>query len=538
MNVDLFLSYFNRISGAQDAVPRLRSFILDLAVRGKLVEQDPKDQPASKQIGNATPILFSEDDPAPFSIPAGWIWVGLGDICSKTGSGSTPRGGRAVYQSTGVPFLRSQNIYNDGLRLQDVAYIAEQTHERMSGTAVAPGDLLLNITGGSIGRCCLVPEVFAEANISQHVAIIRLADKRMQGYIHQLVLSPHFQSFVISKQTGAGRGGLPKNKMDQIPVAVPPLSEQHRIVARVQELMILCDRLQHMQLETGRCQAQFTASAHHLLSNPAVQDAPHEQTNFLLQNFARLTEHPNQISQLRQSILHLAIRGQLVAQNSNDEAASQFLGALRILPDPDDSFQPLPAGWEWSTLAMLGEVLGGGTPSKGEPGFWGGAIPWVSPKDMKVDAIFDSQDHITELAVAQSAARLIPTGSLLMVVRGMILAHSFPIARTEVPLTINQDMKALVPFHSELISFLTVVLKGLKPQVLKLVERSTHGTCKLLTEDLFSLPIPIPPIAEQARIIGKVSKLMTLCDQLEAELGTVEVHSRGLLDSVLYHTLQ
>ena len=94
-----------------------------------------------------------------------------------------------------------------------------------------------------MGRCCRVPDKFAEANVSQHVAIIRPAVSEMANFLHKLVLSPYFQAFIFDEQTGAGRGGLPKNKMDRIAIAIPPLAEQRRIVARVDEIMTLCDRL-------------------------------------------------------------------------------------------------------------------------------------------------------------------------------------------------------------------------------------------------------------------------------------------------------
>ena len=228
-------------------------------MRGKLVPQDPNDKPASellkriaaekarlmkaKKIKKTKPQLPIASD-APFNLPVGWVWSTIGEICSKTGSGSTPRGGKNTYKKKGIVFLRSQNVYDDGLRLEDVAYIDIETHKKMSGTWVRSADLLLNITGGSIGRCCRVPDNFDEANINQHVAIIRIAINGMQDYIHKLILSPYFQSFIFDEQTGAGRGGLPKNKMDRIPVALPSLTEQHRIVAMVNELMALCDQLE------------------------------------------------------------------------------------------------------------------------------------------------------------------------------------------------------------------------------------------------------------------------------------------------------
>lgn len=214
MKPRLLLANFERISDAPDAVARLRRFILDLAVRGKLVDQNPDDEPASTLLGQIAGRSIKQRAGAavsgdvPFEIPPGWIWVQLGEICSKTGSGSTPRGGKSVYQRTGALFLRSQNVHDDGLRLDDVAYITPETHKKMSGTALQPDDLLLNITGGSIGRCCRVPSGLGLANVSQHVAIIRVAIEGIQSYLHQLVLSPYFQSFVVNEQTGAGRGGL------------------------------------------------------------------------------------------------------------------------------------------------------------------------------------------------------------------------------------------------------------------------------------------------------------------------------------------
>ena len=259
MKAQQLLTHFDRIADAPDAIPRLRRFILDLAVRGKLVPQDPNDEPASEllkriaaektrlvkagEIKKAKPHLPTLPD-APFNLPLGWIWSTVGEICSKTGSGSTPRGGKNTYQQQGIAFLRSQNVYDDELRLHDVAYIDATTHARMSSTTVQPADLLLNITGGSMGRCCRVPDDFDKANVSQHVAIIRIAINGLQDFVHRLILSPYFQSFIFDEQTGAGRGGLPKYKLDRIPVALPPLAEQHRIVAKVDELMALCNRLE------------------------------------------------------------------------------------------------------------------------------------------------------------------------------------------------------------------------------------------------------------------------------------------------------
>jgi type I restriction enzyme S subunit len=149
MNAAILLKHFDCISEAPNAISRLRRFILDLAVRGKLVEQDPNDEPAnellkriSKLNGKSLNLFARQPEDYLFLLPKGWAWSEVGLVTTKTGSGSTPRGGQAVYQSEGIPFLRSQNVYNDGLRLHDVAYIDANTHSRMEGTTVKPCDFI------------------------------------------------------------------------------------------------------------------------------------------------------------------------------------------------------------------------------------------------------------------------------------------------------------------------------------------------------------------------------------------------------------
>jgi type I restriction enzyme S subunit len=551
MNPARLLAHFDRISEAPDAVPRLRRFILNLAVRGRLVEQDPNNEPAGEllkriQAEKARLVKDGEikkletfepvgPDEITFAIPPGWEVVRMGSLARKLGAGSTPLGGKSVYQSEGVPFLRSQNVHDDGLRLDDVALISRETHDRMSGTHVKQQDILLNITGASIGRCALVPGTFVEGNVSQHVAIIRLFLSAIREFIHLSLISPFFQKVIDDVQVGVSREGLSMQRLRLFPMLLPPLAEQRRIVAKVDELMSLCDRLEAAQTNRENRRDRLAAASLQRLNQPADPDAFRDHARFHLQHLPRLTTIPEQIQQLRQTILNLAVRRKLVPQDASDEPAAEFLGRRKI--EPDSAPWTIPAGWEWSSLSRFGETLGGGTPSKSHLEYWSGSIPWVSPKDMKVDWIHDAADHISETAIAHSSARLLPQGSLLMVVRGMILAHSFPTAISMVPLAINQDMKAIAPFRSDFTRFLLLLTKGMKSEVLRLVQRSTHGTCKLLTDDLFSLPFPVPPLAEQRRIVAKVEELLALCDRLEAQLTTAQTESRRLLEAVLHEAL-
>jgi type I restriction enzyme S subunit len=257
---------FGQLFYAPEDVLELRSLILDLAVHGLIIEQDNSDEPISswlagvaaqkgemvmlKKISKQTALADISENDYPFALPKGWSFVHLAAITNKIGSGSTPRGGRDVYVKEGIPFLRSQNVWNNGLQLDDVACITSDEHVRMAGTAVQANDILLNITGASLGRCALVPTDFGDANVSQHVTIIRPTDPQVRDYLHLCILSPYTQSMIWGRQVGMAREGLSKKVLEQFEIPLPPIPEQHRIVARVAELMRFCDKLE-TQLRTS-----------------------------------------------------------------------------------------------------------------------------------------------------------------------------------------------------------------------------------------------------------------------------------------------
>lgn len=267
---------FGRLFSEPGDVDGMRGLILDLAVRGFLVEQLNSDEHVEgwlervatlkadmakrKLIAKQTAFVKVSQDDYPFSVPKGWAFVRLGQVTNKIGSGSTPRGGREVYVREGIPFLRSQNVWNDGIRLTDVACITHQEHERMASTAVLPNDVLLNITGASLGRCALVPSDFGEANVSQHVTIIRPTDPQTREYVHLCLLSPYCQALIWGRQVGMAREGLSKKVLEQFEIPFPPISEQRRIVARVSELMRFCDDIEEQLRSSLKVAERFAVS--------------------------------------------------------------------------------------------------------------------------------------------------------------------------------------------------------------------------------------------------------------------------------------
>ena len=266
-------SQFDILYTEKDNVSNLRKIILELAIRGKLTVNESKNTSAknllkslqfekeelirNRVIKKEKELPDISTDEIPFELPSNWIWTRLGDLCSKIGSGSTPRGGKSVYQIEGVKFIRSQNVHNAGLRFDNVAFIDKETHLKMSNTKVISNDILLNITGGSIGRCTLVPKYFDEANVSQHVSIIRPFKGLENQFIHQYILSPYFQNKIMEVQTGGNREGLAKKNMQLMLVPLPPINEQIAIVQTVSKLLFQCDLLESHILESSKKQDQI-----------------------------------------------------------------------------------------------------------------------------------------------------------------------------------------------------------------------------------------------------------------------------------------
>ncbi len=273
--------HFHILFTTESSIDALKQTLLQLAVMGKLVPQDPNDEPASellKRIAEEKARLVAEgsirkqkslteiaDAEKPFQLPAGWEWVRLDSLLRKIGAGSTPLGGKQGYVSEGIKFLRSQNVWNEGLRLDDVALIPESTHQKMSGTHVAAGDLLFNITGASIGRCAIVPDDFDTGNVSQHVTIVRPVMGELRQFLHVILTSQLVQKTVMDVQVGVSREGLSIGKLSQFAIPCPPAAEQHRIVAKVDQLMALCDQLK-ARLNQAR-------QVHERLANALVEQA-------------------------------------------------------------------------------------------------------------------------------------------------------------------------------------------------------------------------------------------------------------------------
>ncbi|PTT91218.1 hypothetical protein DBR42_04305 [Pelomonas sp. HMWF004] len=291
--------------------------------------------------------------------------------------------------------------------------------------------------------------------------------------------------------------------------------------------MSLCDRMEARQQDAEAAHARLVQAL--LDSLTQARDADEFQACWqrLAGQFESLLTSGESVDIFKQTVLTLAIAGELTGTMLGDGDAGSELAEHRIVAKPHAR-----KGWVVVALGHMGVVLGGATPSKARPDFWEGDIPWVSPKDMKRLEIADAEDHVSLAALDASPLKLVPANSILMVVRGMILVHSFPVARTAVPVTINQDMKALVP-PTDFVPYLLLALQALRPQIVATVDRSSHGTCKLVSEKLWSIEIGLPPLAEQHRIVAKVTELLALCDQLKARIAAARAKHAQLAEALV-----
>ena len=468
----------------------LRQKILDLAIHGKLVPQDPNDEPASVllerikaekerlikegKIKRSKKSAKTSDTPhyqnVPFEVPSSWVWTTIEEICSKIGSGSTPRGSN--YSANGIPFFRSQNVYNDRLVYDDIKYISEEVHQKMKGTEVLANDLLLNITGGSLGRCAVVPADFNCGNVSQHVCIMRSVLVEPE-YFHALVLSSYFAKSM--KITGSGREGLPKYSLEQMAFPLPPLSEQQRIVMEIEKLFALIDQIEHSKVN--------------------------------LQTI---------IKQTKSKILDLAIHGKLVPQDPNDEPAIELL--KRINPDftPCDNGHSgklpykIPKTWAWCSHNSILDISGGSQPAKS----YFETIP--KPNYIRLYQIRDyGESPVPVYIPINLASKQTEKGDILLARYGGSLGKVFHAKQGAYNVAM---VKVIFKFENLIYKeyayyyYLSDLYQG------KLKEISRTAQTGFNITDFNDMYFPLPPINEQQRIVQKIEELFSSLDDIQKSL--------------------
>lgn len=197
------------------------------------------------------------------ALPRGWVEARLGQVTTKIGSGATPTGGEQSYKVSGVPLIRSLNVHFDGVRAEGLAFLDEKQAEKLDNVIVETDDVLLNITGASIGRVAVAPSAYRGARVNQHVSIIRLFRDVLPTYIRSFLASPAAQDFITRENYGATRQALTKSMIEEFSFPLPPLAEQKRIVAKLDALNAKSARA---RTELARIEALVSRYKHAVLS--------------------------------------------------------------------------------------------------------------------------------------------------------------------------------------------------------------------------------------------------------------------------------
>ena len=559
MNADRLLAHYEKISDAPDAIPRLRRFILDLAVRGKLVEQDPNDEPASEllkriatekarlvkagEIRKEKPLPEIETDELQFAAPRGWKWARIRKVTSDRGQ---------MVPDQDFTYVDVTAINKEVGRIEEAKVTSASEAPSRARKIICQGDVLYSCVRPYLLNIAIVETDISPPPIaSTAFAVLNGFGSVLPRYQWIVLRSPFLVTCVEQKMRGQAYPAINDSDFALLPFPLPPLAEQHRIVAKVDELMALCDRLEAAQAGRETTRDRLATASLARLNAPDPDPAVFQNhAGFALDNFIPLTTRPDQVKALRQTILNLAVRGKLVPQDPNDEPASELLkriatekarlvkaGEIRKekpLPEIEtDELQfAAPRGWKWARIRKVTSDRGQMVPDQD--------FTYVDVTAINKEVGRIEEAKVTSASEAPSRARkIICQGDVLYsCVRPYLL--NIAIVETDIspPPIASTAFAVLNGFGSVLPRYQWIVLRS--PFLVTCVEQKMRGQAypAINDSDFALLPFPLPPLAEQHRIVAKVDELMALCDQLGASLATGNDTRRRLLDALLYEALE
>ena len=560
MTPQMFIRVFDMVAEAPGGIERLRELVLQLAVRGRLVPQDGEEESASvllERIAEVKLRLSKEGkrrtpkplppiamEEVPFEIPDHWEWVRLGDITnSRLGKMLDKSKNKGPYRQ----YLRNANVQWFRFDLSDLLELRLEDTE-LEEYSVKENDLIV-CEGGEPGRAAVCGPNVDGMVFQKALHRVRPWCGMSTWYLAYLFRCDTWSHRINTLFTGATIKHLTGKALATHTVPLPPLSEQYRIVAKVDELMGLMERLEaaRRSREIVRTTGRDTALA--TLRNAATSEEVRTAWTRIAERMDDLFAAPADLASLRETVLHLAVRGRLVPQDLGEEPASELTaeieaGKERLLKEDVTTKSRYPCGvsveqepfeipgtWQWLRLGDVGAIAGGGTPRSEESSFWsdGRDIPWVTPADMRSQSsryISRGKRDITSSGLSRSSAQMLPAGSVLFSSRAPI-GHVGIAANS---LSTNQGFKSCVPFIQAMSDYLCVFLKYAGPDI---DTQAAGTTFKEVSGKQFALiPVSIPPLAEQQRIVDKVDELMGLIDRLEQHLITKRVHYEAFAAAV------
>ena len=474
---------------------QLKASILQYAVEGKLVKQDPNDEPASellKRIENEKAELIREgkikkskklpaisNDEEPFDIPDSWEWIRLGNICEPIRYGFT-----SSAKDNGISKLvRITDIQNNNVNWNNVPF-CDVPKVKLKDLQLKTNDILIARTGGTVGKSFVVKNISEVAVFASYLIRIRLIDNELIDFVKYFLDSPYYWQMISLKQSGTGQPNVNATKLSEILIPIPPIEEQKRIVAKIEKLMPLVDEY--------------------------------------AESYNRLQKIDNEFEdKLKQSVLQYAMEGKLVKQNPSDEPASELIKKIenekaelvkegkikksKKLPAITDDEKPfdIPDSWEWVRLGNIGDWGAGATPSRQHPEYYGGDVLWLKTGDLNDGVIQDTSEKITEAGVANSSVKVNQPGNILIAMYGATIGKLGIVGKT---LVTNQACCGCTPFKGIYNLYLFYYLLSARN---RLIELGSGGAQPNISKTkIENFIFPLPPLEEQKRIVTKIEKIM------------------------------
>lgn len=539
------------LAGAPNGIKKLRELILELAVRGKLVPQDPGDEPASEllkriaeekarlvaegKIKKQKPLTEVGEGAEPFELPAGWKWSSLAQVAFVN-----PR--NAAADSLEVSFVPMTFI---GTRFDD----QHGQEPRLWGevkqgfTHFAEGDIgVAKITPCfENSKACVFSNLMNGLGAgTTELHIVRPANETLDPrYVLAYLKSPQFLLVGETKMTGtAGQKRLPKDFVEVNPFPLPPLAEQHRIVAKVDELMALCDRLDAQQADAKSAHAQMVEALLNILTQASDADEFAANWQRLAEHFHTLFTTEPSIGALKQTLLQLAVMGKLVQQDPSDEPAGELLGRVieekarlvaegkikkqKVLPEigEEERAYELPQGWQWVRKAEVFSFLNG----------YAFKSEWFRPEGIRLlrnvnisHGVINWKETacISEEQAAELQGFSLDENDVVLTLDRPIISTGLKYAvirSADLPCLLLQRVAKIAPYAGAVtVSYLSAWLNS-RFFVDSIDPGRSNGVPHISTNQVASMPFALPPLAEQHRIAAKLDQLMALCDQLKTHL--------------------
>jgi type I restriction enzyme S subunit len=556
------------LATAAGGIKKLRELILELAVRGKLVQQHANDESADellKRIAKDRTLLEAQgickksklmpaidEDQRPFDLPENWRWVRFAQLNPELQNGESSRG---TVSGTETIVLRLADISNGEISLTDTRSVIVPESSLAKYQLLKNDILVVRVNGSAeiVGRLVLIDEDLT-AIYCDHFIRVRVRETCLAHRFLRLIGdSPLIRRQIESSfVTTAGQKTVNQGHINNLIIPLPPLAEQYRIVAKVDELMILCNRLEAEQAYAESAQGKLVESLLGTLAEST--DAADFAANWqrLSEHFDTLFTTESSLDALKQTILRLAVMGKLVLEDSRDTPVSELRKRIANVKErlskeeglrttaeaeisPDEHYVDIPSGWCFERLGNLAKFIDyrGKTPAKIEAG-----VPLITAKNVRFGFISrEPYEFISENEYAKWMTRGFPrTGDILFTTEAPL--GNVAVVDLEEKFALAQRVICFQFHEPQIAAYLRVAL--MSEQVRKRVAEEATGMTAtgIKASRLKEIPIPLPPLSEQYRIVAKVDELMALCECLKADIAESRKRQKRLASILIESALK